>query len=116
MHSVCSKPTELSLHWWQEREESRTHRVRFIFSRFSSLLGPLPELLSMDPQSCWTARNMALCIIVLPPGLRLIVAGRAPALLIAGSGVGRGLKTQVPPPQVSYWPAAAGAGGGVSLA
>lgn len=57
---------------------------------------------------------MALCIIVLPLGL--IVAGAAAALLIAGSGVGRGLAIQVPPPEGAYWPAADGPGGGVSLA
>lgn len=54
----------------RERErESHTYRVRFIFSRFSSPLGLLPALLSMEPpQSCWTARNMALCILGCAPG------------------------------------------------
>lgn len=73
MPRVCSKPRELGLQGWLEREERRTHRVRFIFSRFSSLLGPL---LSIDPQSCWTARNMALCIIV-QPRVQPLVAARA---------------------------------------
>lgn len=40
--------------------------------------------------------------------------GRAAALLIAGSGVGRGLAIQVPPPEGAYWPAADGPGAGLA--
>lgn len=75
----------------------RTHRVRFIFSRFSSLLGPLPAFLSMGPQSCWTARNMALCILVPCLGRRWLRLGALAALFIRDRGWGGASQRQTYP-------------------
>lgn len=120
MHPVCSKPhraSQVCTGGGGERRESRTHRVRFIFSRFSSLLGPLPELLSMGPQSCWTARNMALCILVLtPPGLGLAAAGRASGPTYSRSRLGGGASRRRPRPRSAPIGLPHGLGGGVSLA
>lgn len=63
-----------------------------MFSRFSSLLGTLPALVSIDPQSWWTARNMALCIIVCRCRCCCLWQG-AHSPIYKGGGAGAGLTT-----------------------
>lgn len=55
----------------------------------------------MDPQSCWTARNMALCIIFLLLGPQTFARECARPDLLEGAG--RGLRPPVPPPGGADW-------------
>lgn len=64
----------------------------------------------MDPQSCWTARNMALCIIFLLLGPQTFARDCARPHLLEGAG--RGLRPPVPPPEGADWSVGDGHGAG----
>lgn len=66
----------------------------------------------MGTQSCWTAKNMALCIIVFPQGPQLFAARSASLLLKQVAAQGRGLAAPAPPLEIVDWSTQASLGRG----